>query len=120
VAVSKYYDASGRLRPYEAHNDYLEVLASGGVIGAALAAWFIIVLIGRVRARLRSTDPFRRTACLGALAGLFGVAVHSLVDFGLQITVNALICAVLVVIATADGRVEQKQASSVSVLKRRP
>jgi O-antigen ligase len=120
VAISEYYDASGRSKPYEAHNDYLEVLASGGLIGAALVAWFIVALIRRARSCFRSSDSFRRTAALGALAGLFGVAVHSLMDFGLQITINANICAVLIVIATADRRVEEKRTPSVSVLKRRP
>jgi O-antigen ligase len=120
VAISKYYDAPGKLKPYEAHNDYLEVLASGGLIGAALVAWFIVALVRRARTRLlRSNDSFRRTACLAALAGLFGVAVHSLVDFGLQITVNGLICAVLIVIATVDERVEEKSPPSISILKRR-
>jgi O-antigen ligase len=119
VAISEYYDASGRSKPYEAHNDYLEVLASGGVIGAALVAWFIVALVLRALRIFRSSDSFRRTAALGALAGLFGVAVHSLMDFGLQITVNANICAVLIVIATTDGRVEEKRSPSISVLKRR-
>jgi len=118
VAISQYYDASGRLKPYQAHNDYLEVIASGGVIGAALLVWFIIAFIRRARERLRSNDPFRRTACLGALAGLFGVAAHSLVDFGLQITVNALVCMALVVIATIDERVEETPSQNVSALRR--
>jgi O-antigen ligase len=120
VAITRYYDAPGKLKPYEAHNDYLEVMASGGLIGAALVAWFIVALIRRARTRLRSSDSFRRTACLAALAGLFGVAVHSLVDFGLQITINALICTTLIIIATADERVEERTPPSISVLKRRP
>src|SRR6185295_12789629 len=33
VAVPAFHDASGRLTPQQAHNDYLELLASGGVIG---------------------------------------------------------------------------------------
>jgi putative inorganic carbon (HCO3(-)) transporter len=120
VAIPKYYDAPGKLKPYEAHNDYLEVLASGGLIGALIVAWFIVALVRVAVARLvRSNDSFRRTACLAALTGLFGVAVHSLVDFGLQITVNALVCTVLIVIATADERVEEKAPPSISVLKRR-
>ncbi len=106
VAITEYYDVPGQKRPYEAHNDYLELLVSGGVIGAALGLWFLTALIKRVRKSLRTKDALRRAACLGALTGLFGVAVHSLVDFGLQITVNALICVALVVIATVDERVE--------------
>jgi hypothetical protein len=64
---------------------------------------------------LRSSDPFRRSACLGALVGLFGVAVHSLVDFGLHITANALIFTSLVVIATVNGRVEERRFSNTAV-----
>jgi hypothetical protein len=43
-----------------------------------------------------------KTACLGALIGLFGVAVHSLVDFGLHMTINAMICASLVAIIAIE------------------
>ena len=114
TAIPQYYNASGKWTPQEAHNEYLELLASGGLIGAALGAWFMIALIKQARDRLRSTDLFRRAACFGALTGLFGVALHSLVDFGLHITVNALIFTVLVVIATIDGRIEKKRS-----LKRR-
>jgi hypothetical protein len=35
----------------------------------------------------------------GSLAGLFAVAVHSLFDFGLQITINSLVCLLLIVLA---------------------
>jgi O-antigen ligase len=106
VAITQYYDVPGQKRPYQAHNDYLDLLVSGGVIGAALGLWLLIAFIRRVKKTLRTKDALRRAACLGALTGLFGIAVHSLVDFGLQITINALICVALVVIATVDERVE--------------
>jgi hypothetical protein len=35
------------------------------------------------------------------MTGIFGVLLHSMVDFGLHIIINALIFIVLVVIATA-------------------
>ena len=35
--ISAHHDASGVLVPQEAHNDYLELLASGGVVGLLLA-----------------------------------------------------------------------------------
>lgn len=108
IAVTKYHDASGEWVPQQAHNDYLELLASGGFIGAALGAWFVFELVKRAQARLKSSDPFRRAACLGALAGMFGVATHSLVDFGLHITINALIFICLVVVITVDIPVEER------------
>jgi hypothetical protein len=53
---------------------------------------------------------------MGALIGIFGVAVHSLVDFGLHVTINALVLTALVVIATA--RVETGRAAQSFRLKR--
>ena len=103
VTIDQYNDRSGKRKPYQAHNDYLDILASGGLIGVTLAGWFLFAVIKRARERLHSTDSFRRGACFGALIGLFGVAVHSLVDFGLQkITVNALVFIALIVIAIVD------------------
>lgn len=111
VAITEFYDVPGKKRPYEAHNDYLELLVSGGIIGLGLGVWLLASLRMRVRETLNARDAFRRAACLGALTGLFGVAVHSIVDFGLQITANALVCVALVVIATVDERIADEAAS---------
>jgi O-antigen ligase len=100
TAISKYHAASGEVMPQQAHNDYLELLASGGLIGLALGAWFVVSFVGPARRQLRSTNSFRRAACFGALAGIFGVAIHSLIDFGLHVTVNAIVFNALVVVAT--------------------
>jgi O-antigen ligase len=102
TAITQFHDASGEMTPQRAHNDYLELLASGGLIGVALGAWFVGGLIRPVRQRLRSPDKFRRAATYGALIGLSGVAVHSFVDFGLHITINAVVLLALLVIATVD------------------
>lgn len=104
AVIPKYHDASGKLTPQQAHNDYLEILASGGLIGLALCAWFVVALLKAARVRLSSIDSFRRAAAFGALVGLFGIGVHSLFDFGLHVTVNALIMVVLCVLATAEVR----------------
>lgn len=108
VAISKYHDGSGEMTPQRAHNDYLELLASGGLIGAALGAWFVFLLIRSMCRQLRAVDKFRRAAAFGALVGLSGVAVHSIVDFGLHITINALVFILLLVIASADVRYVRK------------
>jgi O-antigen ligase len=102
AVIPKYHDASGELTPQQAHNDYLEILASGGIIGLALCAWFVFALVSASRRQLRSVDGFRRAACMGALVGLFGVGVHSLFDFGLHTTSNAFVFVVLAVLATAE------------------
>lgn len=104
IAVTPYHDASGDYTPQQAHNDYLELLASGGLIGFILLAWFAFSLIRFARAELCSTEPFRRCACYGALVGLAGVAIHSFFDFGLHATINNLTLTLLIVIATVNSQ----------------
>lgn len=101
VAVSERHEGSGGLVPQQAHNDYLEVLASGGLFGAAVVLVFLILLVRRSAPRLRAGSPFARAACLGALTGLCGVCVHSLVEFGLHVPSNAFAALALAAAATA-------------------
>jgi O-antigen ligase len=115
TAIPQYHNASGRWTPQQAHNDYLELMASGGIIGVLLAGWFFFLLIKITLERLRSVAALRRAACFGAIISLFGIAVHSLVDFGLHIPINALVCLALIAIATTDGRMEEKSHLSVRV-----
>lgn len=105
IAIRTTHGGSGTAVPRQAHNDYLELLASAGAVGALLFLAFLFLLVRLARGRLRDGTPFTRAVCLGALAGLFGVAVHSLVDFGLHVTANALVFAALVALAAADAPV---------------
>lgn len=102
VAVPAFHDASGTLTPQEAHNEYLELLASGGLVGIAIGIWFVVVVARKAKANLGSSNRLRRAACLGACIGIAGVAVHSLVDFGLHMLINALVFTTLIVIATSE------------------
>jgi O-antigen ligase len=102
LAIPQYQTDSGRLRLEQAHNDCLDLAANGGVVAVILAAVFVGCLIRRSRFSLRSPDPFRRAAALGALAGILSIGVHSLVDFGLQITGIAVVALTLVVISVAE------------------
>jgi len=108
IAITKYHNASGSFTPQEAHNDYLELLASGGIIGCALVVWFAVRLVKAARKNLQAPDRFVRAAALGAVTGMFGVMIHSFVDFGLHITINALIfcCLIVIAISNTDGDIE--------------
>ena len=110
--VPRFHDASGSMTPQEAHNDYLELLASGGLVGLAIGVWFAIALFRRTRENLRSAHRFRRAACFGAAIGITGVAVHSLVDFGLHMIVNALVFTTLVMIAASKPHWADEPARS--------
>jgi len=100
IGITAYHDASGLMTPQEAHNDYLELLASGGVAGFALGVWFVVAVIRRARENLLADVGYMRAVRLGAILGLVGVAAHSLVDFGLHILVNAVVFLTLIMMAT--------------------
>ena len=85
IGITAYHDASGLMTPQEAHNDYLELLSSGGLIGFAIGVWFVVVVVRMIRKNLSVDTGFRRAVRFGAVLGLAGVAAHSLVDFGLHI-----------------------------------
>ena len=104
IAITAYHDASGLMTPQEAHNDYLELLASGGLVGFAIGVWFVVMVVRAVRANLAINTGYTRALRLGAVLGIIGVAAHSLVDFGLHILVNAIIFLSLISIATSKGR----------------
>lgn len=108
VAVTRHHRGSGALVPQEAHNDYLELLACGGVVGGVIVLVGIVIFARRARVALAEGDSFRRAAALGALTGIVGVAVHSLVDFGLHVTANALLLVALA--AAASARVSEVKA----------
>ena len=96
IGITAYHDASGLMTPQEAHNDYLELLSSGGIVGFAIGVWFAVAVIRAIR---RSTNIAR----VGAIIGITGVAAHSLVDFGLHILVNAIVFLALIMLATTKN-----------------
>jgi O-antigen ligase len=102
IGITAYHDASGLMTPQEAHNDYLELLSSGGLIGFAIGVWFVVVVVRMIRKNLSVDTGFARAVRFGAVLGLTGVAAHSLVDFGLHIIVNALVFITLIMMATAN------------------
>ena len=106
TGITAYHDASGRMTPQEAHNDYLELLSSGGLIGFAIGVWFVVVMVRMIRKNLSVDNGFKRAVRFGAVLGLAGVAAHSLVDFGLHIIVNAVVFMTLIMLGTAELRTQ--------------
>ncbi|MGH9970062.1 MAG: O-antigen ligase family protein [Pyrinomonadaceae bacterium] len=103
---TRYDSRNGLYRLEQAHNDYLQILSDGGIVGAALGLFFVIALFRMGFSRRESRDEFRSGVALGALAGCFAVLVHSFFDFTLHITSNTLLFLVLAALATMNGRVE--------------
>ncbi|HUF05633.1 MAG TPA: O-antigen ligase family protein [Aridibacter sp.] len=89
VAFTRYDTWSGIYRVEHAHNDYLQMLSDGGIVGLSFVLLFIFFLFRSALGTIRGTkDRFRRSAAVGALAGCFGVMAHSVVDFPLRTNAN--------------------------------
>lgn len=107
VIYTRYDSRNGLYRLEQAHNDYLQTLADGGIVGGLLGLAFLVILFGKGFARRETDDKFRRGVATGALAGCFAVLIHSFFDFTLHTTANALLFLILAALATQDRRVDQ-------------
>jgi O-antigen ligase len=75
----------------QAHNDYLQVLTDGGIIGGVIALWFLSVTGLAIRRGIQSQEPMMNFYALGCGASIVGLLVHSLFDFNLQLPSHALL-----------------------------
>jgi len=106
AAIYPRYDTrNGMYRLEQAHNDYLQTLSDGGIIGGLIGIVFIGILFRRGFTRRETHDKFRRGVSTGALAGCFAVLIHSFFDFTLHTTANALLFLILAALAVQDTRV---------------
>jgi O-antigen ligase len=101
------------------HNDYLQALTDGGIVGGALALCFIALVFRAVARGLKSEDPLMAGLALGAGAGVFSLLTHSIFDFNLQIPSNALLflflSAVISSIAASAGESKAEGAMKTAV-----
>jgi O-antigen ligase len=102
LAYTRYDPSSGLQRVEQAHNDYLQITADAGIPGGLLAILFLFFLFTRGLRAAQTRDRRRRAMIIGALIGCFSIAVHSFVDFNLQVTANAQIFLALAAIATLE------------------
>jgi O-antigen ligase len=93
-----YSHNNGRAIVAQSHNDYLQVIADCGLVGAVLLVLFLGLLYRCVRRALKVEDHQMRGVALACSAGLIGILIHSLVDFNLQIPSNALLFLFLTVL----------------------
>jgi O-antigen ligase len=103
TAYPLYSQQDGSLIVGEAHNDYLQVLADCGIVGALLALWFVVAIFRAVGRAIQNSDPYLSGLALGSGAGIFSILVHSLFDFNLQLPSNALLFLFFSAIATNIG-----------------
>jgi putative inorganic carbon (HCO3(-)) transporter len=78
------------------HNDYMQLATETGLPGfALLGAIVLLSFFAAVLAQSRRRDPLARGVAFGVVMGITALAIHSTVDFNLQIPANAFIFTVL-------------------------
>ncbi len=108
-AWKQYYPMGTAAVWHEAHNDYLQVLAEAGGIGFAIFAVALGIFAWRhLRPGMLGLGEGRSLAMHGAVTGIVAVALHSFVDFPLQIVG----CAVPFVVLSAVVISRQENAEA--------
>ena len=102
-----YSQSDGSLQIGQAHNDYLQLVAEAGIVGAVLLLWFVGIVMSQTLRGLRSSDPFVAALALGSGGSMVGMMVHSIFDFNLQLPSHALL---LIVLTAVLARVSVPEA----------
>ena len=108
-----------QLRPDRAHNDYLNLLADWGVVGAAfvLAVWALLFagvartwkFVQRGRDEASAQHGTRSAIVLGTTIGLITLLLHAVTDFNFHIPANALVAATLAALVAGLARYSGEQ-----------
>ena len=121
IAFSKYDTWNGTLRVEQAHNEYLQILADAGILGFLCVAAFIYFLFKQgLNIINNSVDGFRQSVAVGALAGCFGILLHSFFDFPLRTTSNGLFFLMLAALATVSIKGDEKSSHKRRRIKSKP
>jgi O-antigen ligase len=95
IATLFYQTAEPDYHLREAHNDYLQLAAEGGLLLSIPIACAMVVFVMQVRRRFQGSRGSSYWVRLGAVTGIVAVALQSIVDFSLQMPGNAALFALL-------------------------
>lgn len=94
------YQRDGGAHYIEAHNDYLQLLAEGGIVMAAVFAVALVAVSAAIARRFRDdSDRESYWVRVGAVIGLLAIGLQSVVEFSLQMPGNAALFVVLLAMA---------------------
>jgi O-antigen ligase len=99
------------LRWLQAHNDWVQLLVEGGILGAAAFMAAIVCWVQSVRRRFAAETDRAKLMSLGIFVGLVAIAIHSSIDYSLHKPANALMLSALAAFATAAGSLRKRGAA---------
>lgn len=118
VAFTQYDTWSGVFRVEQAHNDYLQILADGGILSFICVASFIFLFFKQgLQAVKKDNEKFVTHGTIGALAGCFGILIHSFFDFPLRTPSNALFFLMLAALATVPINFRRVYRKKIKVME---
>jgi len=104
-----------------AHNDYLELLTDGGLIGFVLGGWFVLsVMVSVISTLLRRREPYSILITSGALTGLLALLLHCFIDFQLVSGANGLYFFFLCGLAVAGANTRLHYQTRSTYLQQQP
>jgi O-antigen ligase len=116
TAMVQYQTSFPDQRVVEAHNDYLQLAAEGGVLLGIPILTTVFLLVRAVGRRFRAGEDDTRGYWIraGAVVGMVAIAVQSIVEFSLQMPGNAALFVLLTAIALhrAPSRTSSRTASA--------
>lgn len=95
-----------------AHNHYLQVAAEGGLLIGIPVVVAIVLFVRSALKALQADDSGMYFLRAGALSGLFGVALQSVVDTGLTIPANAVLAAIAAAMVVHHHSVPREQSNA--------
>jgi O-antigen ligase len=103
VATLFYQTSVPQAHLREAHSDYLQLAAEGGLLLGIPVLLTVMAFVAHVRRRFRDDEGSTYWIRAGAVTGIVAIAVQSIAEFSLQMPGNAVLFAALCGIALHDG-----------------
>ena len=94
-AYTQYQPPGFSVRFYQAHNDYLEIVAELGIPAIPIMIWLLFLFFKTGFSRMRSPSRQTRSVALGCMIAVVAILLHSYSDFNFQIPANAVLFAIL-------------------------
>lgn len=102
-----------------AHNDYIEMLVTGGAVAFLLMLWFLVVYVNQSYwAFLARHDLYSIYLYIGCLSGLLSMLFYGMTDFNLQIGANGLYFFFLLGVAVAAANTRLQGSLDGTYLKK--
>ena len=112
-----YRTVPGKFIYDHAHNDYLEILTDGGLVGFLLVSLFLLVLFRNTLAVLaKRRDHFATLLTVGSMSGIVALLLHSVTDFNMHNGANGLYFFLLCGILVSSSHTRRQATAQESIL----